>query len=281
MFIIYPMVFAVLSAVISSVSNAVKYIDAFRSYSKSNPISSVIPSHGFTNYYGFSSLTQKSIGLNSMELYLSRMIDRVLNISDPEFLPYKDQILTDLEDIRLFESFKYEESSNVVNIIQYNSNDGILYFYIYKFDSFVHEKYGEAVRCINMRMQARCTLGRPFLIINKLKSKYLDVTSSTEIQYMPTEDITISYTEVMDAIAVAFAPAALGIVHLPDKFMEIMKSYSAKELNNTSAYPELSPQAQQTIDNSFQDAINRQKNIDEQTQQGMQKLNDLIQQMKN
>ncbi|OHT03884.1 hypothetical protein TRFO_28784 [Tritrichomonas foetus] len=268
------MALAIVGGVIAAVKGGLQIAAAFRKTTQTTVIGTVTP-QGFSNYYGYSSIAQKSMSIRSVDEYLNRLITRIEKNVVTELQIHKQDIIDDLTDIKDFESYAFDECSNLVNTVQYNNVQGVLYFYVYKFDPFVHSSLGDAVRCFTMQMLARIEMPRPYMIVNKVKSSFFKVTSSTEIQYLPAEGI--QYNDVIEAIAIAFAPAALGIVQLPDSFLKIMQSAAERELSNKTVYPNVTPEMQKLINDQFESAIARQKEQDEETMKGLDTLAGILQ----
>ncbi|OHS93723.1 hypothetical protein TRFO_39991 [Tritrichomonas foetus] len=265
---------AIVGGVIMAVKAGVEIASAFKTTCQTSVIGTVTP-QGFNNFYGYSSIANKSIAATSMGTYLERMLDRIEITTHDELKKNKEDLLAELKEIKDFESYDWGDCSNLVNTVEYNEKHGVIYFYIYQFSPFMHPSNGKAVNILTLQMMARVDMPKSYMIVNKVKTNLFKVQSANEIQYLPSEGIALK--NVIESIAICFAPAALGIVTLPPSFMTIMNDFAMKELSNKTSYPNVTADQQKVYDQQFKEAAARQKEWDEETRKGLDDLSGLIQ----
>ncbi|OHT13533.1 hypothetical protein TRFO_03264 [Tritrichomonas foetus] len=184
------------------------------------------------------------------------MIDRIQSDATPELQNNRQEIIDDLTDISDFESFNYGECSALINSIHYNTNTGILYFYCYHFIPYTKNNK-EVVNVQSMIARIQMKLAQPFQVIGKVKANFFRAKMSTEIRYLPPEGI--QQNDIIQAIAIAFAPACLGLMDVPESFFTIMKTMAVQNVKDSDS--SISDEQVSQFESMFDAAQKRQKGM--------------------
>ena len=265
------MVFAVLSGIISALGGALQIASAFKTQSATTIVGSGSGT-GFWKYYSNSAVGTLSMSQSKCSEYVSRLITRVMQEATPEIQQHTDDIISDLQDIKDFESYAWGDCDNMVNTVNYNKGSGTLYMYVYTFSPYIHEKLGEAVQVSTMRINCNMELAKDWMIVSKAKSSFFKASVLQEIQYLPDKGLDVN--AIVNAISIAMAPAVLGLVKLPDRFMTVLDSLLKEQMENPDRGVITAPTAEQTeaAYQQFQDMRTAQDNYEKNAEEGFQNL---------
>ena len=265
------MVFAVLSGIISALGGALQIASAFKTQSATTSVGSGCGS-GLWKFYSNSAVGTRSMAASSCGEYISRLITRVMKEATPEMQQHTDDIIADLQDIKDFESYAWGDCDNMVNTVNYNKGAGTLFMYVYTFSPFIHETRGEAVQISTMRINCNMELAKDWMIVSKAKSSFFKASVSQEIQYLPEKGLDVN--AIVNAISIAMAPAVLGLVKLPDRFMTVLDSLLKEQMENPDKGVITAPTAEQTqaAYQQFQDMRTAQDNYEKNAETGFANL---------
>ena len=233
----------IMSGVIGALKGAVQIASMFKTQSSESIVGSGSGT-GFWKYYSNSAVGTRSVAANRCGDYIDLMIGRIMNEATPALQSHTNEIIADLQDISEFESYVWGECDNMINTVNYNQGAGQLYMYVYTFSPFIHETRGEAVKIQTMKIRADMKLAQDWIIVQKTKASFFKATSSQEIQYLPQKGIQTK--DIVDAISIAMAPAVLGLVQLPERFMTVLDSLLKQQMDNPNAGVVTAPSAEQT-----------------------------------
>jgi len=223
---------------------------------------------GFWRYYSNSVVGTRSIAATSCGKYITNMINRVTKEATPALQKHINEVVTDLQDIQEFESYAWGDCDNMVNTVNYNKGSGTLFLYVYTFSPFIHPTRGEGVKIQSMRITANMELAKDWMVVSKVKASFFKTTMSQEIQYIPQKGIELKH--VVEAIAMAMAPAVLGLVQLPERFMTVLDTLLKDQMANPDKGVVTAPTKEQTefAYNQFKDMQTKQDEYEKNAQEG-------------
>ena len=247
------------NAIMGCACGALKILKAFSTQSYET-IDQTGKATGFWKFYSCSSVSNKSIREELMDKYLDRMIKRVTKEATPKFQSYYTEILNDLQDIKDFESYSEDTCDNSVTTFDFSKANGILFVYIYNFSPYYNQrKKHDSIKISTVKMMARCSLAKDWMIITKVKSSFFKTTSKSELKYLDEKEVQLK--DVIEAMSIAFAPAMLGLCKLPERFVKVIASMCEQQMTNPSPgiTPPTSEQKQQALDTlkDFRESSNK------------------------
>lgn len=265
------MALAVVSGIIGCLGGAMKIASAFKTQSATTIVGSGTGT-GFFKFYSNSVVGNRAMAESSMPQYLDRMIANIMKEQSPIVQANKDAIRDELQDIKDFESYAWGDCDNMVNTVTYNKASGSLFLYIYVFSPFIHERRGNGVKVANMKIHVDFTLPKDWIIVSKVKSSFFKCTMNQEIQYLDQK--TVQMKDVIEAISIAVAPAVLGLVKLPDRFMACLDAIIQTQMQNPDAGIVTAPSAEASSAayQQFQDMRTAQDNYAQNAQSGFQDI---------
>ena len=269
------MVFAIISGIISALGGALKIASAFKTQSETSIVGSGSGS-GFWKYYANSVIGTRSIGAMDCGRYIDNMMTKIMKEATPAMQKHTNEIIADLQEIADFESYLWGDCDNMVNTVDYNKGAGKLYLYIYTFSPFIHEIRGEAVQISTLKIKVDMQLAKDWVIIQKAKSSFFKATVSQEIQYLPEKGLEEKH--IIEAISIAMAPAVLGLVQVPERFMTILDTLLKEQMENPDAGVVTAPTAEQTQQayEHFQDMRAAQDSYTENASKGFSEMSEAI-----
>ena len=215
------MALACISGIIGCIGGALKIAKAFSTQSMTS-IQQTGSGSGFWRYYSNSAVGSLSMSVTKCDVYIQSMINRITKETTPEIQAKKAEIIEFLSDIKEFESYAWGDCDRMVNTVDYNKATGTLFVYIFTFSPFIHPRKGEGVRVQTLRICCNMELAKDWMVVSKVKASFFKTTATSEIQYIPNKSIKMS--DVIEAISIAMAPAVLGLVQLPERFMTMLDS---------------------------------------------------------
>jgi hypothetical protein len=216
------------------------------------------------------------MAMNRVGDYIDRMVRRVTKEATPALQAKVPEIIDDLQEIKEFESYAWGDCDNMVNTVDYNKGEGSLFLYIYTFSPFIHPTRGEGCKIQSLRIVANMELAKDWMVVAKSKVSFFKSTYSEEIQYIPNKGIEMKH--VIEAISIAMAPAVLGLVQLPERFMTMLDTMLKEQSENPDRGVIKGPTAEQTQEaiNNFKEMQNRQDKYEENAQQGFAALGEAV-----
>ena len=188
---------------------------------------------GFWKYYSCSSVSNKAIREDLMDKYLAKMIKDVTKEATPALQSHYTEILNDLQEIKEFEAYTEESCDNSVTTMDFSQGTGILFLYIYNFNPFYNERTKRnAVRISKIKMMARCSLAKDWMIVTKVKANFFKSSACSELRYI--DEKAVELKDIIEAISIAFAPAMLGLVKLPERFVKVITNLCEQQMTNPS-----------------------------------------------
>lgn len=265
------MALAIVSGIIGCLGGAMKIASAFKTQAATTIVGSG-KGTGFFKFYSNSLVGNRAIPESGMPTYLDRMMAHIMAEQSPIVQANKAAIVADLQDIKDFESYAWGDCDNMVNTVSYNKMSGSLFMYVYVFSPFIHERLGNGVKVANMKIHVDFTLPKDWIIVSKVKSSFFKATMNQEIQYLDTKSVKL--TDVIEAISIAVAPAVLGLVKLPDRFMACLDSIIKSQMEHPDAGIVTAPTAEQSAAayQQFQDMRQAQDNYAQNAQSGFQDI---------
>ncbi|EAX96064.1 hypothetical protein TVAG_265530 [Trichomonas vaginalis G3] len=261
------MALAIASGIISCLAGALKIASAFKTQSSTQIVGSG-KGTGFFKFYSNSAVGTRSIAARSCGAYIDRMISNIMADQSAIVQAHKQNIINDLTDIKDFESYAWGDCDNMVNTVSYEKASGSLYMYIYTFSPFISDTRGEGVRVSNMKIHVDFVMPKDWIIVSKIKSSFFKCTMNQEIQYLDTKSIQMS--DVIEAVAIAVAPAVLGLVKLPERFLNVLDTVIKSQMANPDRGIVTAPTAEQSAQAyaQFQDMRNKQQEYDQRASEG-------------
>lgn len=266
---------AIAQGVLTCLKGALSIVQAFKHESATVPLSSG-HGRGFWDFYAFSTTSRKGVGFDKMDKYLREQLleKRIKRISTPS-KKYLDEITNEILEIADYESYQWEEAQFNVNSIGFTQNTGKMYFLVYTFTPKVKESTGQEycyIETIRMEIE-NFRLAQDWLLVNKIKSSMLKGTSSLEFQYLPTG---IDSSKIVDAVALAFAPVALGLVKVPENFLKLLGQAIQAQLEKQGDIPDIPSKGVSETMNLYEQMMQRQKERDQMAQDGLKEIGEGI-----
>jgi hypothetical protein len=237
------MALAVISGVIGAIGGALNIAKAFSKQSATS-IQQTGSGTGFWRFYSNSVVGTRAVGAEKCGEYIDRMIRNVMKEATPSIQTHTNEVIQDLKDIQYFESYVYGDCDNMINVVDYNKDSGLLYMYVYTFSPYIHQTRGEAVKIQNLKIRCNIQLAKDWMVVSKVKASFFKTKMSSEIQYIPNKGIQMQH--VIEAIAIAMAPAVLGLVKLPERFMTMLDTMLRDQMANPDRGVVTAPTSEQT-----------------------------------
>ena len=255
------------TAVVKALQGAIKIVHAFRTEVYDIPVSSG-HGHGFWDFYSYSETTKISVKMTQADKFLAKMVNTLTATLSDSMKKCKDEILDELKEVTEFESYQFDECEGSINQISYSANEGKLNFYVYTFTPGVSKRNNiEILKTEQMYCQIEMRIAQDWILINHIKSSFSKTINSLELQYLPT---AIDSAKVVEAVSIAFAPAVLGLMKVPTKFLELLKASIKQKVEDP--YSGISKETYEQSEKLFDDMINRQKEKDELYQEGVKEI---------
>lgn len=270
--------FAIASGVITCLQGALSIVQSFKRECYTQPVASG-HGRGFWDFYSFSTTSRKGIGFNKMDKYLrERVIGTIETINKPS-KQYIDTVKSEILEIADYESYQWEEAEFSVNSVQFSQDQGKMYFLIYTFTPKIKESTQQEYCLVQtMRMEVEnFRLAQDWVLVNKVKSSMLKTSSSLEWSYMPA---SIDSQKIVDAVALAFAPVALGLVKVPDNFLKLLSVAIEAQLNEKSDIPQFTSEQLSSTMDLYNQMVERQKERDQMAKDGLSTIGEGISKMK-
>ena len=263
------------TAVVKALQGAIKIVHAFRTEVYDIPVSSG-HGHGFWDFYSYSSVESFAVRMSDANKYVSKMIARVTKDLSSSMEKYRTEIIEDMTENLNFETYQFEQCEGSVNQISYSGNEGKLNFYVYTFTPGVSKRNNiEILKTEQMYCKIEMRIAQDWILINHIKSSFSKTTNSLELQYLPT---AIDSAKVVEAVSIAFAPAVLGLMKVPTKFLELLKASIKQKVEDP--YSGISKETYEQSEKLFDDMINRQKEKDELYQEGVKEIGEAASSLK-
>lgn len=263
------------TAVVKALQGAIKIVHAFRTEVYDIPVSSG-HGHGFWDFYSYSETTKISVKMTQADKFLAKMVNTLTATLSDSMKKCKDEILDELKEVTEFESYQFDECEGSINQISYSANEGKLNFYVYTFTPGVSKRNNiEILKTEQMYCKIEMRIAQDWILINHIKSSFSKTTNSLELQYLPT---AIDSAKVVEAVSIAFAPAVLGLMKVPTKFLELLKASIKQKVEDP--YSGISKETYEQSEKLFDDMINRQKEKDELYQEGVKEIGEAASSLK-
>ena len=233
------MALAFLGAIFSALSTGLDIIKQFRTESASMVVGSGHGS-GFWDFCSYSSVGQIVLKADKANQYVAeRLIPRIIKCESEQMKAHKDDIISELQDIADYAELSIGETNRAFTTTSYSKNSGKLWFYVYTFNALT-DGTTKAVQCSTMHIEVELRMAQDWLLVNHLESSFMKAKNTFEIQYLPKG---IEPTDVQKAIAIAIAPAVVGLIEMPERFVKIMGA-----VINSTEPAELPKYSSETID---------------------------------
>jgi hypothetical protein len=209
-------------AVISAISGAIKIVQSF----KTEVMQTIVGTgrgEGFWNYYSFSNIETMTIKMERGEDFIRNYIvaKALAQAKSPAIQQHKQEITDYMIALADFQGYEFETAQKALNTVSYNNEDLTLFMWIYTFTP-LEIRGKEVLRYEGMRLETKgIKLAKDWMLVNTVSSNMLKQKNVIEHRYLPA---SLTITKIIDAIAVAFAPVALGLVKVPSGFLDAMKS---------------------------------------------------------
>jgi hypothetical protein len=265
---------AVVSGIIAALGGALQIASSFKRSTETHTTGTGSGT-GFWKYFSNTDIGTMAISAANVGPYITRMTEMIVRDTNSNIQKNLQNIVDDLNEIKYFESYNYGDCDNMVNSVSYNRNKGSLFLYIYTFTPFI--KGGkEAVRIQTLKCTVNLKLASDFLVVSKLKTSFMKCTMSQEIQYIPRKGIDSK--AIVDSISIAMAPAVLGLVKVPERFMNIMKSLLKQQMERPDKSIITAPTAEQTKAalERFEEMVKVQANYEKNAKEGFKNISDEI-----
>lgn len=209
---------AILGGICSALTSGLQILSAFRTESASSVVDQ---GHGtgFWDFYSYSTVGTIMLRAATANEYVAkRLIPRVMKCDSEEMQKHKDDIVSELQDIADYAELSIGQTDRAFTTTSYSKNSGKLWFYVYTFSA---ESQGDvhAVKCSTMLIEVELKMAQDWMLVNRMETSFFKAKNTFEIQYLPK---AIDPKEVENAIAIALAPAVVGLVEVPEKFLQIM-----------------------------------------------------------
>ena len=262
--------------VMSALSAAVQIASAFKTTNAESVVGTG-GGKGFWNFYSNSQIGTLSMASASVPRYIERLIERMMREQSPEVQAHKASVIENLRDVSDFETYAWGQCDHMVNSVTYNKASGSVFFYVYTFSPFMHATRGEGCTISTMKVIANMALARDWMVISKVKANFFKTTAKVEVRYLPEKGIQMS--NVIEAIAIALAPAVLGLVQIPERFMTMLEKLVHEQFAagpNAGIPQGPTPEQQAQIDANMREMRDKQDHYAQQASQGFKDLAGLL-----
>lgn len=260
-------------AVISAISGAVKIVQSFKT-EVMEQITGSGRGEGFWDYYSFSNVEYMTIKLEKGEAFIKTyIVDKALaHCKSPAVLKYKQDIEDYMTALADFQGYEFEAASKTLNTVSYGAEELTLFMWIYTFTP-VELKGKEALRCEGMRLETKgIKLAKDWMLVNTVSSNMLKQKNVIEHRYLPA---SLTINKVIDAISIAFAPVALGLVKVPTGFLEAIKGCVEQAKKSDLPSPMTAEQLEYAQKN-YDAFVQRQKERDQMTIDGIKEIGESV-----
>ena len=236
-------------------------VQALFSSTSVSMISAVIEGKGYWQFYSTSAYVSRAISSEKCKQYIAYMIDQAMEDSSPGFRSKANEIIQDLNEIADFEMYDETKCQKMINTISYNQGNGKLFVYLHTFAPSIHPTKGPIVLTEYLKISVKLELAKDWMIVTKGSGNFFGCSISQEIQYIPNKGIELKH--IVEAISIALAPAVLGVVKLPERFMNICGSILQSQSKSPKAgviTAQTSEQAKQAL-SLFNTMADKQKSL--------------------
>jgi len=264
----------VVSGIVAAIGGALKIASSFKSQTEVHTAGTGSGT-GFWKYFSNTNVGTMTISPSKVGPYISRMVNTIMKESNPTIQKNIEDIVEDLNDIKDFESYNFGDCDNMVNSVSYNKNVGSLFLYVYTFTPLTLGMK-EAVRVQTLKCTLNMKLASDFMVVSKMKTSFMKCTMSQELQYIPKSGLDT--TSIINAISIAMAPAALGLVKVPERFMTVLDSLLRQQMEHPDKSIITAPTREQTeaAYERFNEMVKAQAEYDKNALNGFKDLSDEI-----
>lgn len=260
-----------MGGIFSAVQSGLQIMSAFRTESIST-VAGQGHGTGFWDFYSYSSVGTIMLKIDKANEYVAeRLIPRVIKCDSSEMQKHKDDIVSELQDIADYAELSVGQTDRAFTSTSYSKSSGKLWFYVYTFSAETGG-YVPAVKCSTMLMEIEMKMAQDWLLVNRMETSFFKAKNTFELQYLPA---SISVKQVADAIAIALAPAVVGLVEIPEKFMSIMGGL----INSTepSELPQYTSTDLATIMSEWEKMVARRQQADQTLFDAIAQFNKTVQ----
>ena len=264
-----------MSGIIGALGGALKIASAFKTQSSTSIVGSGNGT-GFWKFYSNSNVGTQPVRAEHCGKYVSKMINKIMNEATPALQTHTQEIIDELNDVSEFESYLLGDCDSMVNTANYNKGSGTFFLYCYTFSPFIHETFGQCVNIQTLKIKIDMQLAKDWIIVQKAKSSFFSCSVSQEIQYLPEKGLQTSH--IINAISIAMAPAVLGLVKLPDRFMTILDTLFQEQIANPNQGVITAPTAEQTAAayEQFKDMRTKQEEYEKNAADGFSQMSEAL-----
>ena len=257
-------------AIIACIGGAVKVVQGFRT-EVVEQITSTGHGKGFWDFYSYSSVDSMTIKMEKGAEYISkRLVPRIMTSPSAQIQRNKQDLVDYLTDLADFEGFSMKTAQKAINSVSFNAAEGKLFLYIFTFTP-EQTSVGLGLTIETMRCEAYgIKMAQDWMLVNKISSNMLHTQNIAEIRYIPSG---ITAPKIIEAMSIAFAPVALGLVKVPSGFLESIKdavvsaTQKPAELPITFTAEQLKYSAEQ-----YDAMLKRQRERDQTTLDGIKEI---------
>jgi len=260
-------------AVISAISGAMKIVQSFKTETMET-ITGTGRGEGFWNYYSYSNVEKMTITMDKGAKFINQYIvaKALAHCTSPQVLKYKTEIKDYMEALADFEGYEFETAQKALNTVSYSNEDLTLFMWIYTFTP-LEMKGKEVLRCEGMRLETKgIKLAKDWMLVNTVSSNMLKQKNVLEHRYLPA---SITITKVVDALSVAFAPVALGLVEVPAGFLDAMKE-AVKQTKRSDLPTPMTAEQLEYAQKNYDAFVARQKERDQLAIDGIKEIGESV-----
>lgn len=265
-------------AVISAISGAVKIVQSFKTETMET-ITGSGRGEGFWDYYSFSNVERMSIKIEKGEDFINKyIVNKVLaHCNSQAVLKYKQDIQDYMLACAEFQGYEFETAQKALNTVAYENKELTLFMWIYTFTPVTDDKGREFLRCEGMRLETKgIKLAQDWMLVNTVSSNMLKQKNVLEHRYLPA---SLTITKVIDALSIAFAPVALGLVKVPSGFLDAIKD-CVKNAKVSDLPSPMTAEQLEYAQKNYDAMVARQKERDQMTIDGIKEIGEGVASLK-
>lgn len=228
---------------------------------------------GFWNFFSKSNIAKIPISADDVHVAVDEYFNTI--ITDPVMKKtlMDDKFYYTLHSHLQYRSYVLGECFNAMNTVRYDKNSGKLFFYIYTLSPVLSEVWGETKKVLiieSMGLEINFDMAKDWMIVTHMKTNFMKGYIKDEFKYIDEKSIRMD--DVVEAIGIAMAPAYLGLIKVPEQFVQAMNNAFLKESKEAAKEP--SPELKSQATQIFSTLVQNQQQMNQQTQDGLQKLAD-------
>ena len=241
----------------SALNTGLDILKQFRSESVSQVVGSGHAT-GFWDFCSYSEVSQIMLKVDLAEEFVTQsLIPKVIKCDTQQMKDYKDDIAEELKGVARYAELSVGETNKAFTTTSYSKNAGKLWFFVYVFNA--ETTYAKpVVRCNTMHLEIEMKMAQDWLLVNHIETSFMKAKNTFELQYLPKG---IKVSDVQQAIAIALAPAVVGLIEMPDRFVKMLGAV----INSTKEddLPQYTSGTMQQITEQYNQMIDRRAQQDQ------------------